>query len=68
MLVHLVLIRWKGGVNKTEVNNLVTDVKKLKNKIDVIIDIYAGENFSQWNDGYTHAIVVMTKNKKDLDT
>lgn len=43
------------------------DIKSLKDQIDEVIDLYAGENFSKWNDGYTHAAVVITKSREDLD-
>lgn len=42
-------------------------VIKLKNDIDGVVDVYGGKNFSKWNKGYTHAIVVLAKDRKALE-
>lgn len=43
------------------------DIKNLKPEIPEIINISCGENFSRWNEGYTHAVVVKVKNRTALD-
>lgn len=67
MVVHLALFSWKDSVSQKEINDLMGSIRELKNKIPYIIELYAGENFSKWNEGYTHAVVVTTKDRSGLD-
>lgn len=67
MIIHIALFRWKKDVPDSQIDKLMGQLKDLKNKVDVVIDMYAGENFSRWNEGYTHAVVVITKTRVDLD-
>jgi len=67
MIVHIALFKWKDNVQKSEIDQALTDVLALKNKVDDLIDIYCGENFSKWSEGFTHAVVVLAKNNIALD-
>ncbi len=67
MVTHIALFRWKENITHNEISRIMTDIKKLKNKIKDVIDINCGTNFSKWNEGYTHAVVVKVKNRKALD-
>lgn len=67
MIIHTALFKWKPEVAPETIDKLIGDIRALKNQIPQIVDIYAGENFSKWAKEYTHAVVVIFKNKKDLD-
>ena len=67
MIVHIALFKWKKGTNKISIKNALADVRKLKKKIDGLVDIKCGENFSKWNEGFTHAIIVLAKDHTSLD-
>ncbi len=66
MIVHIALFKWKKGVSKQKIEKSMEDIKKLKNKVDGLIDIVAGENFSKYSEGFTHAVVVLAKDRGAL--
>ena len=67
MIIHVALFSWKPGTKEKEINRALNDVKLLKKKVDGLIDIKCGENFSKWNEGFTHAVIVMAKTRTALD-
>lgn len=67
MTTHIALFWWKATVSQREIDSLMADIKRLKNDIPEVVELYCGENFSQWNEGYTHAVVVITESKDALD-
>lgn len=67
MIVHIALFAWKPGVSAREIEEAVGDVRALKNRVRGLIDIRCGENFSKWNDGFTHAFVVTAEDQAALD-
>lgn len=68
MILHVALFAWKPEISKDEVDQILKSVCELKSKIDGIVEIYAGDNFSKWNDGFTHAVVVLAKNIEALES
>ena len=67
MIIHIALFHWKKGIAKKDIQALMKDIKALKKEIPQIISIYAGKIFSQGSEGYTHGVVVTTKDEKGLD-
>lgn len=67
MIIHIALFSWKKGVAKKDVQVLMKDIKALKKEIPQILSIYAGEIFSKGSEGYTHGVVVTTKDEQDLE-
>ena len=67
MIIHLALFKFKPEISKEGVSTAMDEVRMLKNKIPQIIEISAGENFSKYSKGFTHAIVVKFSTKKDID-
>lgn len=67
MIIHIAIFQWKPSVSKNDIEQALEDVRALKSKVDGIIDILCGENFSKWNEGFTHAVVVLTKNREALE-
>ncbi|RJQ36365.1 Dabb family protein [Candidatus Parcubacteria bacterium] len=67
MITHIAIFRWKPGTTEEETISIMKDIRTLKGQIDGIIDIRCGKNFSKWNEGYTHAFVVMVRDRDALD-
>lgn len=67
MIIHVALFKWKPGVRAKAVQQAMSDVRALKYKVDGIVDIRCGKNFSPWNEGFTHALVVLAQNKAALE-
>jgi hypothetical protein len=67
MVIHTALFKWKKEIAKQDIAKAMNDVMLLKEKIPAIIEIYAGENFSKYSEGFTHAVIVKFKNRQKLD-
>lgn len=67
MVTHIALFQWRQDISPKEIQKIMDDIKNLKPEIPEIINISCGENFSRWNEGYTHAVVVKVKNRTALD-
>lgn len=67
MVTHIALFAWKDGVKPEEIQRVLDDVKALKGKVEGVIDIRCGQNFSRWAEGFTHAVIVHAKDKAGLD-
>lgn len=67
MIYHTVLFKWKPGINQLSINHIFRALYELKTKIPVIIELQAGENFSERSDGYTHILFVKFKSREDLE-
>ena len=67
MVTHIALFRWKKEVPQEEIDRVMQSIRDLKRSVPNLIDLQCGENFSKWNEGYTHAVVVTVKNKEVLD-
>lgn len=67
MIIHIALFKWKNDVSEEEIEKALSDVKELKNKIPGLKDIHCGANFSQWSEGFTHAVVLLATDQSSLD-
>ncbi len=67
MIVHIAIYRWIDGVSAEEVAASLQQVRALRAKVPGVVDIRCGTNFSRWNEGYTHAIVVLAESAPALD-
>ncbi len=67
VLLHIALFAWKQKADPETVNRALVDIKGMKKKIPGIIEIYCGENFSKWNQGFQHAVVVIAENQNALE-
>jgi len=67
MIIHVALFKFKPEISKEEIDNSMYEVRLLKGKIPQILEIFAGENFSKYSQGFTHAIVVKFNTKEDID-
>jgi hypothetical protein len=67
MIEHIVLFRWTEGASQEAVDNVVAELRKLKDKIPGIVDLSSGANFSDRAKGYTHGLVVRFTNRAALE-
>jgi heme-degrading monooxygenase HmoA len=67
MFVHIALFKWKKNTSKEIVEETFKQVRTLKTKVPGIVDIMCGSNFSKWNDEFTHAVVVILKDREALE-
>ncbi len=67
MFVHIAVFRWKDHVTADEVTGALAIVKSLETQIPGVKGIYVGENYSKWNKGYTHAVVVIGGSQEAID-
>jgi hypothetical protein len=68
MIEHIVLFRWAEGTSREAMDNAVTELRKLKDKIPGIVDLSCGANFSDRAKGYTHGLVVRFKDRAALES
>src|SRR3989344_4030987 len=67
MIIHIALFRWKEGTTQKTIENSLRKVKKLKQKCNGILDIFAGKNYHKESKGFTHGIVIIAKDQKSLN-
>lgn len=67
MIEHIVLFRWTENASPEAINNVMTELSKLKSKIQGIVDLSCGTNFSDRAKGYTHGLVVRFKDRAALE-
>lgn len=67
MVEHIVLFRWTESASPEAIDTVLTELRKLKNKIPAIMDLSCGTNFSDRANGYTHGLVVRFNDKAGLE-
>ncbi|MGO4888349.1 Dabb family protein [Anaerobacillus sp. MEB173] len=67
MIQHIVLFKFKPSTTKEEKDNLIVQLKKLKNEIAGIIDLQAGLNFSEKSQGYDFGLSVRFESRKHFE-
>lgn len=67
MITHIAIYKFKDSVTEEEIDSALLEVKSLKDKIDGLDNILVGKNYNKWNEGYTHAIVVLAENQEALN-
>jgi hypothetical protein len=68
MIEHIVLIRWTDEATKEAIDSVMTELCGLREKIDTIVDLSCGANFSERAKGYTHGLVVRFADRAALST
>jgi len=67
MTFHIALYKFKPGVGNDEINNVLSEVEALKDKISGVLDINTGVNTSIYSEGYTYVILVTAQNSTAID-
>ena len=68
MIEHLVLIKFSDETTKKQKIEAVKRLNGMKSKIDEIIEIKSGLNFSKRNQGYDLGVTVQIENLDALET
>jgi len=66
MVDHLVFFAVREGASQSEVDDLVSSIRGLREEVPSTIDLSAGEDFSGRSGGYTHAIFARFENTSGL--
>jgi len=64
---HIVLFRWTEGASREAIESAVAELRGLKGKIEEIVDLSCGANFSGSAKGYTHGLVGRFRDRAALD-
>jgi heme-degrading monooxygenase HmoA len=67
MQVHLALYRWKAGTSSEQITEAMQAVEALASKVPGIVEISTGVNTSQYNEGYSHVILVRGENQEAIE-
>jgi hypothetical protein len=67
MIEHIVLFRWTEAASEEAKENVITELRKLKDKTPGILDLSCGTNFSDRSKGYTHGLVVRFTDRAALE-
>jgi len=67
MITHIAIYKFKEVHTEEEINKVLLGIKELKNKVCGIKEILVGKNYSKWNKGYTHAIMILACTQKAMD-
>jgi hypothetical protein len=67
MLEHIVLFRFKPETTDSTKQQIVAELMALKGKVPSILDISAGPNFSERNQGFEYGLVVRFADRQGLD-
>jgi len=66
MIEHIVLFRWTDTATQEAKDKVMTELRKLKNKIPGIVDLSCGANFCDRAKGYEHGLVVRFNDRAAL--
>lgn len=67
MVIHIALYKWKPDTAPEAIEKAMADIRTLKSKVEGVLNIWCGQNFSKWNEGYTHAFLVLAEDRIALD-
>ncbi len=67
MITHVVLLKWKGGVDRKAIETARTELRALTGKIPGLLDVSAGDNCSSRSQGYQFAAVMRFPDRAALD-
>ncbi|MBI2195380.1 MAG: Dabb family protein [Planctomycetes bacterium] len=66
MVEHLVLLKLKAGTPDSKAKAMLDAVRALKGRIDGIVELTAGPNYSDRSKGFTHGIMVRFRDPQAL--
>jgi Stress responsive A/B Barrel Domain len=67
MVIHIALFAWKDSTSSQVILDALEAVRRMQDKVAGLKSIYCGENFSRWNEGFTHAVVVLAESREALE-
>lgn len=66
MIDHLVLFTVRGDVSSEDAGDLLSSARDLREQVPGVVDLSAGENFSERAGGYTHGLFARFRTADDL--
>ena len=67
MVEHIVLIRWTQEASQSAIESAMAELRGLKGKIEGIVELSCGVNFSERAKGFTHGMVVRFTDRAALE-
>jgi hypothetical protein len=67
MIAHIVLLRWTDNAAPEAIDNVMTELRLLKDKIPGIVEVTSGKNFSERSKGFTHGLIFHFKDRAALE-
>ncbi|OAH57918.1 MULTISPECIES: Dabb family protein [Bacillaceae] len=67
MIDHIVLVKFEETTTEAQLQEVVTRFKALRNHLEGLIDIQAGLNFSEKNQGYQVVLTTRFENQAALE-
>ncbi len=67
VLCHIVLFHFRSEISEQAISQLMHDMKKMKDQIETIVDLNCGKNFTDSAKDYSHALVVIFKDRQGLE-
>ena len=67
MVEHLVILKFKPDTTSEQLDAFLEGVGGLRDKIEGIVDLSAGANYTERSQGFTHGVCVRFTNKAALD-
>ena len=67
MIEHLVILKFREDATLDQVNAFLTAAKALKGKVEGVVDLTVGQNFTDRSKGYTHGVCVRFEDKAALE-
>jgi hypothetical protein len=64
---HIVLFRWSEAATPEAIDNVLQELRALKGKIDGIVELTCGADFSGRAQGFTHGLYVRFKDRAALE-
>ncbi len=68
MIEHIVLFKWNTAATPQAIDAAMTELRALKGKMEGILDLSCGANFSDRAQGFTHGLVVRFTDRAALET
>lgn len=67
MVEHIVLFKWREGAAPEAIEAALRELRALEGKIEGILDLFCGADFSGRSHGFTHALTVRFTDRAALD-
>jgi Stress responsive A/B Barrel Domain len=66
MVIEVVLFKWNEESSDAVVNRVLAAIRSLKPRVNGIVGIFGGRNFSPSPEGFTHTVVVVARTREAL--
>ncbi len=63
MVEHLVILKFKDDSTADQIDDFLKSVKGLQDKIDGVVDLSVGANFTDRSQGFTHGVCVRFRDR-----